>query len=450
MTTVAVIAFALVIAVAGAAIGLFVRPAVFFSLALGASVLSGNWDRIGVPLGVDRVLVLAGLGALVLGVTVSPRPLGARRLRPVEVLMIVLVAVVIGSAIVAGTLTQTESFYALLDRLGIIPFVGFALADRVFGSDEDRRFLVGIMTVVGAYLALTAIFEMVGATALVFPKYVNNPLIGTHWGRARGPFLEAGANGLALFECAVAAAIGLRVFRHRRTKQAALVVICLCAVGVLLTLTRADWIGAVAGGAVGCLLYRPARRWLVPMLAGGAVLVFAAVLLIPGLSSKVADRAGNEKTVWDRQNTDDTALRMVEAHPLFGVGWQKFLAENNDYARQADGYPMSSTIVGVHNVVLSYVAELGLVGGVLWVAVVWLGAAAAWRGGSAMAPEWRAAALAILVNWLVVGSFQPLAFAFPNLCVWLWLGIAAAPTARRLDPSARRTVKQGVTTPWAT
>ena len=55
-----------------------------------------------------------------------------------------------------------------------------------------------------------------------------------------------------------------------------------------------------------------------------------------------------------------------------------------------------------------------------------------------MAPRSRpsgvAASLAILVNWLIVGGFQPLAFAFPNLVLWLWLGIAAAPTARRLRP----------------
>ena len=255
VNTILVVAAAVVAVTAGAAIGLFLRPAVFFSLGVGASVLSGNWDRLGLPIGIDRLLVLAGLGALVLGITVSPRPEGRRKFRTVEVAMVLLATVAIASAIVAGSLTSSEGIYSLLDRLGIIPFLAFAMADRVFGTKADRRFLVGTMVAVGAYLALTSIFEIVGVTALVFPKYINNPLVGTHLGPGRGPFLEAGANGLALFECGVAAAVGLRVFRRRQWRVVSAVVIGLCALGVLLTLTRADWIAAVAGAAVGCLLH---------------------------------------------------------------------------------------------------------------------------------------------------------------------------------------------------
>ena len=237
--TVVVVVVALIAIGAGAAIGLFVRPSVFFALGLGASVLSGNSERLGLPIGLDRVLILGGLGALVLGVTVSPRPPGVRKFRAVEVLMVVLASMAIASALVVGSLTQSQGFYALLDRLGIVPFVAFALADRVFGTEEDRRFLVGVMTVVGAYLAVTAIFEIVGMTALVFPKYINDPLLGTHWGRARGPFLEAGANGLALFECGVAAMVGVAIFRRRAVRLAGIAVAAGCGLGVLLTLTRA-------------------------------------------------------------------------------------------------------------------------------------------------------------------------------------------------------------------
>lgn len=448
--TVVVVVVALIATGAGAAIGLFVRPSVFFALGLGASVMSGNWERLGLPIGLDRMLMLGGLGALVLGVTVSPRPPGVRKFRAVEVVMVVLAAIAIASALVAGSLTQPQGFYALLDRLGIVPFVAFALADRVFGTEEDRRFLVGVMTVVGAYLAVTAVFEIVGMTALVFPKYINDPLIGTHWGRARGPFLEAGADGLALFECGVAATVGVAIFRRRAARLAGIAVAAACGLGVLLTLTRADWIAAVVGAIVGCLLHPRARRWLLPVAGVVAVAVVVALVLIPGLATRASDRASDQKPVWDRKNTNTAAVRIVEAHPLFGVGWQQFVPENADYVRQADDYPLSQVTIGVHNVFLSYAAELGLVGGVLWLAAVGLGAAAAWKGGASMSPEWRAASMAILVNWLVVGAFQPLAFAFPNLCVWLWLGVAAAPTARRLRSGARVSELEAAATSPAT
>jgi O-antigen ligase len=169
----------------------------------------------------------------------------------------------------------------------------------------------------------------------------------------------------------------------------------------------------------------------VPLAIGAAVLVVAALLLVPGLGTKVSARTNDEKPIWDRKNTDATAVRIVEHHPLVGVGWYRFTAVNDSYARQADGYPLSQTYIGVHNVFLSYAAELGLPAALLWVTAIALASAAAWRGSASLPPEWRAAAFAILVNWLVVVNFDPLGYAFPNLCVWLWLGIAAAPTARR-------------------
>jgi putative inorganic carbon (hco3(-)) transporter len=198
--------------------------------------------------------------------------------------------------------------------------------------------------------------------------------------------------------------------------------------------TRAVWIAAIVGALVGLLLHPRGRRALVPIAIGGAVLVLTALLLVPGLGDKASSRASDEKPIWDRKNTDATAARIIEQNPLVGVGWYRFTAVNVDYARQADAYPLSQPYIGVHNVFLSYAAELGLPAALLWVSAVALGGAAAWRGSTRLAPEWRAATIAILVNWLVVVNFDPLGYAFPNLCVWVWLGLAAAPTARRALP----------------
>ena len=120
---------------------------------------------------------------------------------------------------------------------------------------------------------------------------------------------------------------------------------------------------------------------------------------------------------------------MVGDHPLFGVGWNRFTEESPDYLRQAD-YPLTGSTIGVHNVVLSYASEVGLIGAGLWVLAAGCAIGAAWRGGRQLPPHWRAAAMAITANWLVVGMFGPLAYAFPNVCVWVWLGLAAAPEAR--------------------
>lgn len=415
----------------GAALVAFVRPTLLFTLALAASVLSGNAGNAGLPVPLDRVLVVAALVSLALGISPRYRPAGARRLRAVEIVYVVLLVLAAASALAVGTLTDSRASFALVDQLGLVPFLGFVLADRLYGTDDDRRTLVAVMTVLGGYLAVTAVFESLGLRSLVVPAYINDPSIGTHFGRARGPFTEAGANGLALFECATAAVVGARVFRRRASRWLAGCVAGLSAFGILLTLTRSAWIAAVVGAVVGLGLDPRGRRLLVPVLVAGAVGVVAALTLVPGLQDKATARAEDQLPIWDRRNTNASAWRMAQTNPLTGVGWSRFDAENADYVRQAAEYPLSDVRIGVHNVVLSYAAELGYPGALLWLTTLGLGTAAAWRGSRALSPEWGAAAMAMLANWLVVTNFAPLAQAFPNLCVWLWLGVAAAPTARR-------------------
>jgi putative inorganic carbon (hco3(-)) transporter len=345
--------------------------------------------------------------------------------------MLVLVALFgICSSIAAGSLTDQTAFFGLLDRLGVVPFIGFALADRLYGTERDRMVLVTVLVGVGGYLGLTALFETIGANALVFPRYILDPVVGTHFGRARGPFVEAAANGLALFEAGVAALVGMRMFVHRVSRLAATAVVVLCALGVLFTLTRAAWVGAIAAAIVGCLLDARLRRRLAPVALGAGALALAGLLLVPNLSDRAADRADSELPVWDRLNSNSTAWAVIEAYPLFGIGWNNFPSVNASFARQADDIPLTGTRVSVHNVALSHLAELGVVGGGLWVAGVVMAAVAAWRGSARLPSHWRPAAAAIFVNWAVVGMLGPLGYAFPNLCVWLWLGLAAAPLAR--------------------
>ena len=105
----------------------------------------------------------------------------------------------------AGTIGDENAVFALLDRYGIVPFILFAVAPAAFPSERQRRILLGILTAVGAYLAYTSILGWLGPRSLVWPHYITDPSIGIHADRARGPFAEAGADGMALFECGVAA-----------------------------------------------------------------------------------------------------------------------------------------------------------------------------------------------------------------------------------------------------
>ncbi len=74
----------------------------------------------------------------------------------------------------------------------------------IYSTPGRRRWLLGALVVLGAYLGLTVLFEMAGPHALVWPKYILNPNYGIHGGRGRGPFADAVANGFGLYVCALA------------------------------------------------------------------------------------------------------------------------------------------------------------------------------------------------------------------------------------------------------
>jgi hypothetical protein len=171
-----------VLAAAGILLLPWVDPAVPLTLGLLASVLSGNWDFVGIPFGVDRPLLLYGLAGAALRLLPdarSPARIGSPRLHRIHVLLAAVALYAIASAVFAGTLLQREPLFGLLDRLGLIGFGLFALAPLAFGTARGRGWLLAGLLVLGAYLALTAIFEITGARGLVFPRYINDPGSGS-------------------------------------------------------------------------------------------------------------------------------------------------------------------------------------------------------------------------------------------------------------------------------
>jgi len=439
------LAFALVAALIGfASLAYLARrldPAWAFSLGIACSVFSGHWDELGLPVGPDRLLLL--LGALALLV----RHKDARdRLRPEPVhwLLALIAAYAVGSAFWVGSLFEAEGVFSLLDRLGIVPFVMFFLAPAAFRTARQRAILLGTLLVLGAYLGLTALFEAIGADALVLPKYILDPTVGIHTDRARGPFGEAVGNGLGLYACTVAAVISLAVWRGPFARSAAIAVVLLCGVGVVFTLTRAIWLGAVLATATTLIAVPRLRRFLLPTAAVGAALVVGALVLVPGLSQQAEDRQGDQRPVWDRFNTNRAAMNMVAERPLLGFGWNQFVDESDDFFEQGEDYPLTDSDVGVHNVFLSRAVELGLVGAVLWTVALLLavGRAIATRAPQQLEP-WRIGLAAIAVQWLVAANLGPLPYTFPNLLLWTWAGIVLAPVARtawhrRGDPNAAK------------
>ena len=145
------------------------------------------------------------------------------------------------------------------------------------------------------------------------------------------------------------------------------------------------------------------------------------------------------------------AVGMVEARPLLGFGWGTFPAAGREYFRQSADYPLVGTQTIVHNVYLSYAAELGLIGVSLWVLgfVVGIGIPAFSRTSSEMRP-WRDAVLPLAAFYLVVIYFIPPPTGLSAMMVWLSAGIVLSNTCP--SPSGSNQFRPRTTGPvekWA-
>jgi putative inorganic carbon (hco3(-)) transporter len=402
----------------------WVDPAYTISGAVLLTPLAGNWPALGVPgpLSPDRLLLAGGILAVLLR---APPIAGRPRLRIAGThwLLALAAAYSLGSAFFADTLFNRDAFLKIVDAFGIMPFLLFLVAPLAFQTPQQRRILLSAFVVLGAYLGLTTLFEATKVDVLVFPKYILDTSYGIHIGRGRGPFVDAVANGLALYTCAVACAIAAASWRGFVARGIAIAIGLLCVVGTVLCLERSVWIGAALATFVAILATPGLRRYMVPLLIGIVVAISASLILIPGLSDTVQERTENPRTIWDRKNLARAAVNMVEAKPLVGFGWSQFSAHSADYFQQAFDYPLTATGAGIHNTPLTYAVDLGLVGATLWLlgALFGVGTALATRGPPELM-QWRTGLLAVATASLVVSNSVP-PTAWLNRMLWLFAGV---------------------------
>lgn len=436
-------------------------PAVTMCAAIVLTIFSGAWSKMGLGgLPFDRLLIVMVLLMFLLrapGTARVPR----LQIRNVHLLLGLTVMYILASAVAVGTLTTETGFLTLIDELGAVPFLMFLLAPAVFAGQRERNILLATLVGLGAYLGFTEIFVFFGPHSLVFPRYIVHIDQASASGREYGPFQGSTAEGFATFACALASVMAFAHWRDQAKRYIAVTVAIVCVLGCFLTLERAVWIATVMSAVVIALATREGRRWLIPATITCAFVIGCALVLSPALASKTSARASDQLSIWDRQNQTSAGLRMLEARPLFGFGWDRYTSDSLPYFRQARTYPMDGyqleelnsyaigtyeTPLPLHDTYLTYAVELGLIGGLLWLAsLLWgLGGAIFSRGPADLRP-WKLSLLAITVFSIVVDSTSPPQAPFPSLLLWVWAGVALGGAALQTQQRRARMVSQALT-----
>jgi hypothetical protein len=424
---------ALILCAGAALVVLWADPAWTFSLSMVLMVFSGNWQHLDLPANVtpDRFLLALSLLA-VLARAPAARDRPELRIRAVHWALAATAAYALVSAQFAGTLLDGVGGFRLLDRLGLFPFALFLAAPLVFVTERDRMVLAGVLTALGAYLGFVTLTDMAGIDALVWPKYILDPHVGIHVGRGRGAFVQAAANGVAMFACSVAAAYVASAARSLLTRAACGVSIAMCAVGIVLTTQRSVWLGSAVALLLTLLAFRPLRRWVLPVVVAAGLATAVTLATVPGFAEKAQERGSQSETVRDRKNSDRAALNMLLDRPLTGFGWDTFRTAGREHYSLDQDYALKvPRALPVHNVFLGNAAELGLIGTGLWTLALALGIGGAiLRRGPPELEPWRMGLVAIAAAWFVVANASPLTNLFPNAILWLWAGIVAGPYLR--------------------
>jgi O-antigen ligase len=309
---------------------------------------------------IDRVAFVL----LVLGVS-GRAVLTRQRLLLVERATWPMIGLILLAAASVIQLPFDQQTWSLLAAKFIIPFALFHLAQLVFVDERRLRHFELFALIVLAYLCFTSIAFLVGAKSLIFPRFILDESLGNQADRARGPLLQAVANGVSLSLLGVVALHSFLRGRMRGIKGAML--LASLPMAVLATMTRAVWLSFAVSIVV--LSLRGRNLSLRRMCAAVSIIAVLGLLIslsFDGERIALTERLKESGPVDFREAVYSGGWEMFLEKPLTGWGVNQMPAE---LARHVSGYKEKELYP--HNTYLELLVEHGMLGMALYAWLMW-------------------------------------------------------------------------------
>jgi O-antigen ligase len=276
---------------------------------------------------------------------------------------------------IAGQPFNQEAWSVLASKL-IVPFTLFHLAQMVFTSEKHLHHFEVFALVTLAYLSFTAIAFLCGARWLIFPRFILDESLGIQAGRARGPLLQAVANGVSLNMLGL---VALHAYQRKRKRNLGLALLLASVpVAILATMTRAIWL-SLAGTVIALALFSESQKmrrafvtWTIMAAAGLAVLWSSS-----SFGGSLSERLEERGSVEFRQAVYAASWQMFLERPWTGWGFHQMPSE---LPRYVSGY--KGKVFYPHNTYLELLAEHGIAGLCLYAWLMW----EIWRLGRGAIP----------------------------------------------------------------
>jgi len=322
--------------------------------------------------------------------------------------------------------------WSLFAAKWLVPFVLYHLAGLVFDDAASlKRFeLFALITL--AYLTFTAIMSLAGINALIFPRYILEEGLGIHADRARGPFLQAVANGLTLNLLGL---IALDSFRRKRLRGVlALVFLITVPLALLATKTRAVWLSSALSVLI--VLFTSSSLRLRRACLGLALTVSLGILAIfsfDSMGSSFDARLEERGPVEFRLAVYQAGWEMFLDKPVAGWGAENMQPE---LAKRITDFHQEAFFF--HNTYLEIAVEHGLLGLILYlwmvIALFRLGRKARFLApsspGNFLDGPFRALWPVLLGVYLLNASFVVMNYQFVNGLLFTIAGMLAAQNRR--------------------
>ena len=345
--------------------GGFVLPVVALWIVCSSSRYFGLPAFAGIPqVTGDRLclIVLLGYAFVMIGIR-KPR---LRTRVAAEIILWVLACLVAFSGYAYGSFGPYPETQVYVFNAFVYPAVALSLVLRCRLTERDVARFVALLTCFGLYLGITAVLERFNVHWALIPAAIGDPSQGIHYGRARGPFLQAAFDG-AVMVMLLPVAMLLLQLSERRWRVLGTITIMLLCVGTYLTSTRAAMMGLGAVLVAGGFLRSPGRRnyRILTAVLGviGVLLVLSGAPLVPRFEEPTSSR--------DRYDLAIATGEMILTHPIAGVGYGNFDALEVEFFNKGQHFgwvPASNEKFwdgGSHNSFLTPFAELGILVGCL-------------------------------------------------------------------------------------
>ena len=245
----------------------------------------------------------------------------------------------------------------------LVPLCLFFAAQFIFIDSASLHRFETFSLLVLAYLSALAILFAVGAKDLIFPRFILDESLGLHVDRARGPFLQAVANGLSLNLLGL---IALNAFNRKRLRGFAAVLFFVAwPMAIAATKTRSVWF-SFSGTILILLAFSQSSRVRMACLKIAVIsgIALSAVLVLGG-GAGLADRLEEREPVTFRSTMYEAGWEMFLEKPL--LGWDTTHMQT-ELERRVDGFHQEQFYF--HNTYLEILVQHGLLGIALYAWIV--------------------------------------------------------------------------------